>query len=49
MFNKLTKDSNSLKIKKENFYIIGIGSSAGGLKALEEFFDHCPSNTGYSN
>ena len=48
MFNKLTKDSNSLKIKKENFYIIGIGSSAGGLKALEEFFDHCPSNTGFA-
>ncbi len=30
------------------FYIIGIGSSAGGLKALEEFFDNCPSDTGFA-
>lgn len=29
-----------------DFPIIGIGSSAGGLKALEEFFDHCPSDMG---
>lgn len=28
--------------------IIGIGSSAGGLKALEEFFDNCPTTTGFS-
>ena len=33
---------------KDPFYIIGIGSSAGGPKALEEFFDHCPSNTGFA-
>jgi len=36
------------KAKKDPFYIIGIGSSAGGLKALEEFFDNCPSNTGFA-
>ena len=28
--------------------IVGIGASAGGLEALEEFFDHCPENTGMS-
>ncbi|WP_430412783.1 chemotaxis protein CheB [Kordia sp.] len=33
---------------KETLYVIGIGSSAGGLKALEEFFDNCPSNTGFA-
>jgi len=33
---------------KDFFYIIGIGSSAGGLKALEQFFDNCPSDTGFA-
>jgi len=28
------------------FYIVGIGTSAGGLEALQEFFDNCPSDTG---
>jgi len=27
------------------FYIVGIGASAGGLKALNEFFDHIPPDT----
>lgn len=30
------------------FFIVGIGSSAGGLKALEDFFSHCPSDTGFA-
>jgi two-component system CheB/CheR fusion protein len=29
-----------------NFPIVGIGSSAGGLEALELFFQHCPSDSG---
>ena len=44
-------ESKNLESKKNNekpFYIIGIGSSAGGLKALEEFFDNCPSDTGFA-
>jgi len=44
----LGKKVNSKKKSKEPFYIIGIGSSAGGLKALEEFFDNCPPNTGFA-
>ncbi|WP_010178201.1 chemotaxis protein CheB [Aquimarina agarilytica] len=36
------------KSKKDQLYVIGIGSSAGGLKALEEFFDNCPSDTGFA-
>ena len=27
-------------------YIVGIGASAGGLEAIEQFFDHTPSDTG---
>lgn len=29
-----------------DFPVVGIGASAGGLKALQEFFDHLPGNTG---
>src|SRR5690606_9153204 len=29
-------------------YVVGIGASAGGLEALEEFFAHMPSNTGFA-
>jgi len=27
-------------------YVVGIGASAGGLEALELFFDHCPAHSG---
>jgi len=30
---------------EEDFYIVGIGASAGGLIALKEFFDHIPAGT----
>ena len=29
-----------------NFFVVGIGASAGGLRALEEFFDHMPADSG---
>ncbi|MFV9551922.1 chemotaxis protein CheB [Algibacter sp. PT7-4] len=32
--------------KESSFYTVGIGASAGGLKALQELFDSIPSNTG---
>ncbi|MBS1510990.1 MAG: PAS domain-containing protein [Bacteroidetes bacterium] len=32
----------------DNFYVIGIGASAGGLEALKEFFDHVPQDIPHS-
>ncbi len=37
-----TKDNNN------DLNIIGIGASAGGLKAIQEFFDNIPVTTGYA-
>ncbi|MBV6623990.1 MAG: response regulator [Rivularia sp. (in: Bacteria)] len=34
-----TKDS-------KNFFVVGIGASAGGLRALEEFFENMPADSG---
>ncbi|MGB2924799.1 MAG: chemotaxis protein CheB [Limnothrix sp.] len=31
---------------EKNCFVVGIGASAGGLRALEEFFDNMPSDTG---
>jgi two-component system, chemotaxis family, CheB/CheR fusion protein len=39
------KKSNSKK-EKSQFPIVGIGASAGGLEALEQFFSKMPSDTG---
>ena len=33
-------------LTQEDFYIVGIGASAGGLESLELFFDHMPTNSG---
>lgn len=48
---KMSEDKKELDTKKsksthEHFYIVGIGTSAGGLKALTSFFDECPDKTG---
>jgi len=40
---KPTKQENSTRI---SFPIVGIGASAGGLEALEQFFGNTPKNTG---
>ena len=32
-------------MSEENLFVVGIGASAGGLRALEEFFDHMPSDS----
>ena len=33
-------------MSENSFFVVGIGASAGGLKALEEFFDNMPVNSG---
>ncbi|WP_405376728.1 chemotaxis protein CheB [Nonlabens sp. Asnod3-A02] len=33
---------------EDSFFIVGIGSSAGGLKALEQFLDNCPNHTKFA-
>lgn len=37
--------SKALNMNRD-FYIVGIGASAGGLEAFQEFFTHMPSNSG---
>lgn len=39
-------DKHSVRIQEESFPIVGIGASAGGLKALQEFFDQVSSTKG---
>ena len=34
------------KSKKEDFLIVGLGASAGGIQALKEFFAHVPKDSG---
>ncbi len=34
------------EIESKDFYLVGIGASAGGLDAIPKLFDHIPSNTG---
>ncbi|MBF0227084.1 MAG: PAS domain-containing protein [Desulfobacterales bacterium] len=48
MGNKKTDHSNQtiskefLNHKQDNFFIVGLGASAGGLEAFESFFTHMP-------
>jgi len=47
MLNKSKVLSTEIKTtKKNNFHIVGIGASAGGLEALELFFENTPKNSG---
>ncbi len=32
--------------QEQNFFVVGIGASAGGLRALEEFFEQMPTDSG---
>lgn len=43
----LTKNSplESNPVSTEPFYVVGIGASAGGLEALEQFFEHVPEDS----
>ena len=33
-------------MSENNFFVVGVGASAGGLRALEEFFENMPSDNG---
>ncbi|MDJ0800384.1 MAG: chemotaxis protein CheB [Calothrix sp. MO_167.B12] len=35
-----------LSEREQNFFVVGIGASAGGLRALEEFFEHMSVDSG---
>lgn len=44
--SKLANNNSLDNTKKNDFPIVGIGASAGGLEALEHFFAKMPQNTG---
>lgn len=46
MENAVIESVDDRRKEKTASYIVGIGSSAGGLKALEEFFGNCPIDSG---
>ena len=43
----LTKKTED-EIEMKEPFIVGIGASAGGLEALQQFFQHMPENSGLS-
>ncbi len=43
---KIIKSKTSKNLKEDNFPIVGIGASAGGLEALEQFFKNVPEDCG---
>jgi two-component system CheB/CheR fusion protein len=44
--NKEAQHTNSASDKKDGFLIVGLGASAGGIQALQEFFRHVPADSG---
>src|SRR6266516_442628 len=38
--------SQTKTVAKRSLYIVGLGASAGGLEALEDFFHHLPADSG---
>ncbi|MEM9273776.1 MAG: chemotaxis protein CheB [Cyanobacteria bacterium P01_F01_bin.143] len=46
MSEKESGINSDLAKRKQNFFVVGIGASAGGLRALEEFFEHVPTDSG---
>ncbi len=45
MSEKQPSDDSFIDQQKEIFFVVGIGASAGGLPAIEEFFRHMPIDT----
>lgn len=48
MIDIKTVNEKEKDTRKEPPFIIGIGASAGGLEALQQFFQHMPGNSGLS-
>lgn len=46
VLKKSKSTKKTLSPNKKDFFIVGIGASAGGLKAFKLFFDNTPSNSG---
>jgi chemotaxis response regulator CheB len=40
------EDTANIKPAKDEFLIVGLGASAGGIQAFQEFFQHLPPKTG---
>ncbi len=38
--------TSSISAEEKTFFVVGIGASAGGLRALEEFFEQMPTDSG---
>ncbi len=48
MENHTPAKSEERQIQMDSPLIVGIGASAGGLEALQQFFQHMPANSGLS-
>ena len=46
MSQKESNSNSSVSPEANNFFVVGIGASAGGLRALEEFFEHLSTDSG---
>jgi two-component system CheB/CheR fusion protein len=44
--SKISKIKTSARVENSGFPIVGIGASAGGLEALEQFFENMPEDNG---
>ena len=44
--SKTAKNKTTDNMENEDFPIVGIGTSAGGLETLEQFFSKMPEKTG---
>lgn len=42
----MANHGSNQELARADFFVVGIGASAGGLRALEEFFDHMPNDSG---
>ncbi len=43
---QLTSSIDAQAVAPASYYVVGVGASAGGLEALEQFFEHIPPDSG---